>query len=72
MKNRFSRKGEEIVQKNYEAFNKGCEVADNIIADKGLEIKIKPNQKIAKEMMVNGASIVGMGGKAVNIINKEI
>ncbi|NHJ48788.1 MAG: 2-oxoacid:acceptor oxidoreductase subunit alpha [Asgard group archaeon] len=62
--NRFSRKGEEIVSKNFEAFTKGCEIADKIIAEKGLEIDIKPNSKIAKEIMVNGASIVGMGAIA--------
>ncbi|NHJ40541.1 MAG: 2-oxoacid:acceptor oxidoreductase subunit alpha [Asgard group archaeon] len=64
LRDRFSLKSEEIINKNLEAYNKGCEIADEIISEKGLEINIKPNQKISKEIMVNGASIVGMGAIA--------
>ncbi|TET28623.1 MAG: 2-oxoacid:acceptor oxidoreductase subunit alpha [Candidatus Heimdallarchaeota archaeon] len=64
LRERFARKGDEIINKNIEAFQKGSEVAEEIIKSKGLEINIKPNQEIAKEIMVNGASIVGMGAIA--------
>jgi 2-oxoglutarate ferredoxin oxidoreductase subunit alpha len=70
LKNRFATKGEDIVNKNFEAYNKGCELADKIISEKGLKIAIKPDKSIANEIMVNGASIVGMGAIAggVNFI----
>lgn len=64
LRNRFAGKGDEIVNKNFDAFNKGCEFADKIIKEKGLEINIKPDKKISNEIMVNGASIVGMGAIA--------
>jgi 2-oxoglutarate ferredoxin oxidoreductase subunit alpha len=64
LQNRFSRKGDEIVKKNFEAYDKGCKAADKIVREKELEINIKPDKKISKEIMVNGASIVGMGAIA--------
>ncbi len=64
LRNRFTRKGEEIVNKNIEAFRKGNEIANEIAKSKGIEIKIKPKKKTEKEIMVNGADIVGMGAIA--------
>jgi len=64
LRKRFASKGDEIIQKNFEAFEKGCEVADEIIKDKGLKINIKKNPKVSKELMYNGANVVGLGAIA--------
>ncbi len=64
LRNRFASKGEEIIQKNFEAFNKGCEIADTLISEKGLKIAIKKSSKKDKELLYNGASAVGMGAIA--------
>ncbi|MFW9923391.1 MAG: 2-oxoacid:acceptor oxidoreductase subunit alpha [Candidatus Thorarchaeota archaeon] len=64
LKDRFSDKGEDIVQKNFEAFKKGCEIADEIIRDKDLKIKIKKNPQTSNELIYNGANVVGLGAIA--------
>ncbi|NHJ84096.1 MAG: 2-oxoacid:acceptor oxidoreductase subunit alpha [Asgard group archaeon] len=61
---RFSSKGEQIVQKNIEAFDKGCEIAERIKKEKDLKISIKKKKEIAKELIFNGAAVVGMGAIA--------
>ncbi|MCK5185163.1 MAG: 2-oxoacid:acceptor oxidoreductase family protein, partial [Candidatus Heimdallarchaeota archaeon] len=64
LRDRFANKSDEIVKKNIEAFLKGNEIANEIAKSKGIEIKIKPKKKTEKEIMVNGADIVGMGAIA--------
>ncbi|MHA1188475.1 MAG: 2-oxoacid:acceptor oxidoreductase subunit alpha, partial [Candidatus Heimdallarchaeota archaeon] len=54
----------DIVTKNFEAFDWGCEVADEIIKEKGLKIKIKKDPKISSELMYNGANAIGLGAIA--------
>ncbi|MHA1244696.1 MAG: 2-oxoacid:acceptor oxidoreductase subunit alpha [Candidatus Heimdallarchaeota archaeon] len=64
LKKRFASKGDDIVTKNFEAFDWGCEVADEIIKEKGLKIKIKKDPKISSELMYNGANAIGLGAIA--------
>ncbi len=64
LRDRFASKGEEIIENNFKAFNKGCEIADEIIKEKGLKIAIKKDPKNSKMSMYDGASVVGMGAIA--------
>ena len=64
LENRFASKGDEIINRNIEAFEKGCEIADEIIKEKGFKVNIQKNQKIRDELIYNGASVVGMGAIA--------
>ncbi|HUT82915.1 MAG TPA: 2-oxoacid:acceptor oxidoreductase subunit alpha [Candidatus Bathyarchaeia archaeon] len=61
---RFISKGENVLSKNIEAFTKGCEIADKLIEEKDPKIAIKGKQETSKELMYDGASIVGMGAIA--------
>ena len=64
LSDRFASKGEKVIENNFKAFNKGCEIADEIINEKGLKISIKKNPKIKKMAMYDGASVIGMGAVA--------
>jgi len=61
---RFATKGDDVVAKNYEAYLKGCEIAQQLKEEKGLQISIPKNPAVRKELMYNGAEVVGMGAIA--------
>ncbi|MHA1220943.1 MAG: 2-oxoacid:acceptor oxidoreductase subunit alpha, partial [Candidatus Heimdallarchaeota archaeon] len=61
---RFEKKGEKIILNNIDAYAKGCKFANKLKEEKGLKINFKSNSTISKELMYNGATIVGMGAIA--------
>lgn len=64
LRKRFGDKGEDVVEKNIQALNKGYELSEEIIKKKGLKIAIKQDPKISKDLIYNGASAVGLGAIA--------
>jgi 2-oxoglutarate ferredoxin oxidoreductase subunit alpha len=64
LKEQFSRKGEEIVQKNIEAVRKGYEIGDGFIKAGGFNTEIEKNPKLKNEMLLNGTEAVAFGAIA--------
>ncbi len=57
----FKRKGEEILQKDLKAGEKGYKVGEELIESGKFNIKIKKDPKIRDELLLNGTDVVGMG-----------
>lgn len=57
----FTRKGEEILQKDLKAGKEGYKVGENLIKSEKFNIEIKKDPKIRDELLLNGTDIVGMG-----------
>ena len=57
----FSRKGEEIVQKNLEAVRRGHEIGRDISQSDRFQVGISPDPQVADEILLNGAEAVGLG-----------
>jgi 2-oxoglutarate ferredoxin oxidoreductase subunit alpha len=64
LKQRFTAKGEEIIQKNIEAVEKGHEIGKNLIKTKKIEFKLEKNPQVNEEIILNGAEAVGLGAIA--------
>ncbi|MEA2071546.1 MAG: 2-oxoacid:acceptor oxidoreductase subunit alpha [Asgard group archaeon] len=64
IKERFSKKGEEVIEKNLEAIEKGCEFAKEIIDNFTIKIKIKPDSTVSQEVLYNGTDMVSIGALA--------
>ncbi|MBD3192721.1 MAG: 2-oxoacid:acceptor oxidoreductase subunit alpha [Candidatus Heimdallarchaeota archaeon] len=64
LKERFGEKGEEILQKNYEALAKGYELGQEIEQNEGIKFKIAKDPSVKNEVIYNGAEIIGMGAIA--------
>lgn len=60
----FSRKGEEIIQKNLEAVRRGYEIGGEILRTGQLQMDISSDPKVAGEILLNGAEAVGIGALA--------
>jgi 2-oxoglutarate ferredoxin oxidoreductase subunit alpha len=60
----FSLKGEEIVQKNLEAVRRGHEIGRDISQSDRFQVGISPDPQVADEILLNGAEAVGLGALA--------
>ncbi|MEA2070358.1 MAG: 2-oxoacid:acceptor oxidoreductase subunit alpha, partial [Asgard group archaeon] len=60
----FEDKGKKILNKNYEALNKGYEISKNLITEKSITCSLTKDQEIAEYILYNGAETVGMGAIA--------
>lgn len=60
----FSQKGDEIIQKNLEAVRKGHEIGREISQSGRLRIEIPSDPQVADEILLNGAEAVGFGALA--------
>jgi 2-oxoglutarate ferredoxin oxidoreductase subunit alpha len=64
LKQRFSSKGESVVQKNIEAAKRGYEVSDELLNTSKVEIKIQKDPQIENEILISGTEAVAMGAIA--------
>lgn len=62
----FSRKSDEIIQKNQEAIRKGYEQGQSLLPSLKKSISLTKSSQIGKEILVNGAEAVGLGALAGN------
>ncbi|MHA1947250.1 MAG: 2-oxoacid:acceptor oxidoreductase subunit alpha [Candidatus Hodarchaeales archaeon] len=64
--NRFDSKGTEIVKKNLEAANRGCDLADSYIASNRLpmEIKLSKQPSVSSELFMTGRDAIALGAIA--------
>ncbi|MBN2208395.1 MAG: 2-oxoacid:acceptor oxidoreductase subunit alpha [Candidatus Coatesbacteria bacterium] len=60
----FSGKGEDVIDKNLAAANKGCEVGANLRTSGALVVEMEPASALSRELLVSGAEAVGMGAIA--------
>ncbi len=60
----FSQKGDEIIQKNLEAVRKGYEIGRDISQSGRFKAEIPPDPQVADEILLNGAEAVGFGALA--------
>lgn len=60
----FSRKGEEIVQKNLKAIQRGYEIGRGICSSGKLKLEMSPDPRAIDEILLNGAEAVGLGALA--------
>ncbi len=61
LKERFARKGEEVVAKNIEAAKKGYDFGQHLAYDAGIEVHIKRDESVKDEMLVDGVTALGLG-----------
>ena len=64
LKERFSRKGEEVIQKNIEAIRKGYEIGNGFIKAGGFNIEIEKDLELKNEMLLSGTEAVALGAIA--------
>jgi 2-oxoglutarate ferredoxin oxidoreductase subunit alpha len=64
IKQHFSKKSEDIIQRNIEAVKKGYEMARDLLNKEKIEFDIQKNPQIKEEILINGAEAVGMGALA--------
>jgi 2-oxoglutarate ferredoxin oxidoreductase subunit alpha len=60
----FSAKSEDIVQKNLEAVNKGFDIGTNLINSSEIQIDIRKNIDVENQILVSGAEAVALGAIA--------
>ncbi len=61
----FEKKGQEIINNNFKAVNKGYEVVENLVSSNLLHrIKIKKNQEIKNDYILTGTEAIGLGAIA--------
>lgn len=61
LRERFTRKGEEVVAKNLEAAKKGYDFGHHLAYDAGIEVGIKRDVAVKDEMLVDGVTALGLG-----------
>lgn len=61
LRERFTRKGEEVVAKNLEAAKKGYDFGHHLAYDAGIEVQIKRDAVVKDEMLVDGVTALGLG-----------
>lgn len=61
LRERFARKGEEVVVKNIEAAKKGYAFGKHLAYDAGIEVHISRHEKVKEEVLVDGVTALGMG-----------
>lgn len=60
----FSKKSDDVIQKNIEAVKKGYEIGTQILNSGKIEFTIGRNPKVKDENLINGAEAVGLGALA--------
>jgi len=60
----FSKKGEDIIEKNIEAIKKGYEIGTQILNSGKIEFAMRSSPKVKEENLLNGAEAVGLGALA--------
>jgi 2-oxoglutarate ferredoxin oxidoreductase subunit alpha len=61
LKERFARKGEEVVAKNLEAAEKGYAFGAHIAYDAGIEVAISRHDTVKDELLLDGVTALGLG-----------
>ena len=61
LRERFARKGEEIVAKNIQAATLGYNHGTHLAYDAGIEIHLTRHQDVKKELLMEGSDALGMG-----------
>lgn len=64
IKQHFSKKSEDIIQRNIEAVKKGYEIVKDLLNKAKIEFDIQKNPQIKEEILINGAEAVGLGALA--------
>jgi len=64
IKDFFSKKSEDMIQRNIEALKKGYEIGTQILNSGKIEFTIRRSQKVKDENLLNGAEAVGLGALA--------
>lgn len=60
----FSRKGEDVAEKNAEAIRRGYAVGQEILGSGRLDLSVAPDPGVEKEVLLTGAQAVGFGALA--------
>lgn len=61
LRERFARKGEEVVAKNLEAAEKGYSFGKHIAYDAGIEVHMARKEAVKTELLMDGVSALGLG-----------
>jgi 2-oxoglutarate ferredoxin oxidoreductase subunit alpha len=61
LREHFARKGEEIVQKNVEAAEKGYAFGKHIAYHEGIEVTLAKEMKVEDEVLIDGNDALGLG-----------
>ncbi|MDD2766793.1 MAG: 2-oxoacid:acceptor oxidoreductase subunit alpha [Candidatus Moranbacteria bacterium] len=61
LRERFARKGNEIVEKNIEAGKKGYDFGKHIAYNEGIEVNLSQNKAVEKEILIDGNDALGLG-----------
>lgn len=64
LREHFARKGEEVVQKNIEAAQKGYAFGKHLAYDEGIEVNIAKNEFVEEELLLDGVTSLGLGALA--------
>jgi 2-oxoglutarate ferredoxin oxidoreductase subunit alpha len=64
IKDFFSKKSDDVVQRNIEALRKGYEIGTQILNSGKIKFTIRRSQKVKDENLLNGAEAVGLGALA--------
>ncbi len=60
----FSRKGEDVVQNNLRAIEKGCEIGEKLLESESIDLDLSTHSDVEKDVLLNGAEAVGLGALA--------
>ncbi|MHA2330837.1 MAG: 2-oxoacid:acceptor oxidoreductase subunit alpha [Candidatus Hodarchaeales archaeon] len=64
LSDRFSRKGDEVVQKNIEALKRGCEIGKKLSETGKVTIDVQKDPSVMEEILFNGNEAVAIGAIA--------
>jgi 2-oxoglutarate ferredoxin oxidoreductase subunit alpha len=64
LKKRFSMKGEEVINKNLEAFQAGTKYGHELIKSGLIKYQIKPNKHVTENILLSGTEAVALGALA--------
>jgi len=60
----FSKKSDDVIQKNIEAIKKGYEIGTQMLQSGKIEFAIQSSPKVKEENLINGSEAVGLGALA--------
>ena len=71
IKNRFSAKGDQIIQNNLNACKRGCDIGKSMIEEGKITINMKKDDSVKNYITMNGTQAIGLGSIAggVNFIS---
>ena len=64
LKKRFSRKGEEVINKNLEAFQAGKKYGHELTKSGLIKFQIKPDKSVTEKMLLSGTEAIALGAIA--------